>query len=413
MTLKLFRCLDAAPLLFKGFLQTRVAVQPACALVKSTDEGAFSLWRRRLLTLGAYAGLGACSASEPAPSSLITLQPSTNPPEPSEAISLQAQGVSQVTAAKNADAQTIETAVAKDLELVIVHPNTKRPLKLKVRLPAKQEPTALLLYSPGLGSGVSGGAAWCEAWREAGYLVATLAHPVTDDSIWSPTQKKSFKATIGEAIASPQYPLRVADCSFALDHLLALKSLKPYLDPSRIGIAGHSYGALTVQSLAGQDGQGSLDRRIKAAIALSPSAMSRARVASMAQVKIPFFCVVGELDAYVTFMKGVDAVQLGVPLSQREWVYNHLPQGKKQELWVSQADHMTFAGESIDAKRVSRDLALTEQNNPATWRRVSALTTEFWNFYLNPIADFSVNSRDAYIKRMQALKGPKDRLKFD
>ena len=102
--------------------------------------------------------------------------------------------------------------------LQVLDPTTKRVLKLKLRLPAQKTPTALLLYSPGLGSGVSNGAAWCEAWREAGYLVVTLAHPVTDDSIWKTNQKKSLKSTIAEAIAAPQYALRVKDCSFALDY---------------------------------------------------------------------------------------------------------------------------------------------------------------------------------------------------
>lgn len=308
---------------------------------------------------------------------------------------------------------------------VIVDPKTKRQIKLKIRLPVQAKPTALILYSPGLGSGVSNGADWCEAWRQAGYLVVTLAHPVTDDSIWKTSKSRSLKMTIAEAIASPQYALRVNDCSFALDHLLGLASLKPYLEKSDagttgpqylpIGIAGHSYGALTVQSIAGQGqgGKGLLDRRIVAAIALSPSAMSQERAAAMGQVKIPFFCITGDLDGHVTFKDGQDSVRLGVPLSQRQWVYSHLPKGKRQELLVAQADHMTFAGEPIDAEHFSRDVALSEQNNPKTWARISAMTTQFWNFYLNAEVPASTEQRMVYIERMRALAGPKDQLKFD
>jgi predicted dienelactone hydrolase len=311
-----------------------------------------------------------------------------------------------------------------DTELV-VDPKTKRKIKLKIRLPDQVKPTALILYSPGLGSGVSNGADWCEAWREAGYLVATLAHPVTDDSIWNTSKSRSLKMTIAEAIASPQYALRVKDCSAALDYLLSLPTLTPFLAQSdegkavlnrpRIGIAGHSYGALTVQSIAGQGqgGKGLLDPRIDAAIALSPSAMSQERAASMGQVKIPFFCITGDLDGYVTFKKDADSVRLGVPLSQRQWVYDHLPKGKRQALLVAQADHMTFAGEPIDAGHFSRDVPLSEQNNVKTWARVSALTTGFWGFYLKAEAKPSAEPRNAYIKRMQALAGPQDQLKFD
>jgi predicted dienelactone hydrolase len=311
-----------------------------------------------------------------------------------------------------------------DTELV-VDAKTKRKIKLKIRLPAEIKATALIVYSPGLGSGVSNGADWCEAWRAAGYLVATLAHPVTDDSIWHTSKSKTLKMNIAEAIASPQYALRVKDCSAALDYLLSVSSLKPYLGRAedgmgaaqriRVGIAGHSYGALTVQSIAGQGqgGRGLLDPRIDAAIALSPSAMSQERAAAMGQVKIPFFCITGDQDGHVTFKKDSDSVSLGVPLSQRQWVYDHLPRGNRQELLVAQADHMTFAGEPIDAEHFSRDVALPEQNNTKTWARISALTTEFWDFYLKAAAKPSAAQRKAYIKRMQALAGLQDQLKFD
>ena len=335
------------------------------------------------------------------------------------------EACAQATSPKNLPLTDPASARPADSEAMVVDPKTKRKIKLKVRLPPLEKQTALILYSPGLGSGVSNGADWCEAWREAGYVVATLAHPVTDDSIWNTSQGRSLKMTIAEAIASPQYGLRVKDCSYALDYLLKLHSLSPYLQQSgvgktgpqrpRIGIAGHSYGALTVQSIAGQGqgGKGLLDPRIDAAIALSPSAMSQERATAMSQVKIPFFCVTGDLDGYVTFKDGQDSIRLGVPLSQRQWVYAHLPKGKRQELLVAQADHMTFAGEPIDAERFSRDVSVSEQNNPKVWGRISDMTTEFWEFYLTDELNGSPEKRKAYIARMQALADPKDQLNFD
>jgi len=363
----------------------------------------FQVIRRRLIAAGgASALLFRVSAAATPPASLPATPPANVPPTQPENVRLP----------------------DLDTELV-VDAKTKRKIKLKIRLPDQAKRTALILYSPGLGSGVSNGADWCEAWRAAGYLVATLSHPVTDDSIWNTSKSRSLKVTIAEAIASPQYALRVKDCSTALDYLLSLPALKPYLEKSdggkggahrpRIGIAGHSYGALTVQSIAGQGqaGKGLLDPRIDAAIALSPSAMSQERAAAMGQVNIPFFCVTGDLDAYVTFKQAADSVRLGVPLSQRQWVYDHLPRGKRQELLVAQADHMTFAGEPIDAEHFSRDVSLPEQNNPNTWARISALTTEFWDFYLKAEAKPTAEQRKGYIQRMHALAGPQDQLKFD
>ena len=355
----------------------------------------FQAVRRRLIAIcGASAFVAKVSAAANLPENLRSTQPASG---------------------RRADPDTSE----------IEDPKTKRKIKLKLRLPAQAKPTALILYSPGLGSGVSNGADWCEAWREAGYVVATLAHPVTDDGIWSTNKSRSLKMTIAEAIASPQYALRVKDCSYALDYLLKLPLLMPYFEQSgggksdssrpRIGIAGHSYGALTVQSITGQGqgGKGLLDPRIDAAIALSPSAMSQERAAAMSQVKVPFFCVTGDLDGHVTFKKDADSVRLGVPLSQRQWVYSHLPKGKRQELLVAQADHMTFAGEPIDAEHFSRDVSVSEQNNPKTWARISAMTTAFWDFYLKAGVAGATEKRSAYIERMRALAGPQDQLKFD
>jgi hypothetical protein len=94
-------------------------------------------------------------------------------------------------------------------------------------------------------------------------------------------------------------------------------------------------------------------------------------------------------------------------------VYGHLPKGRRQEWLVAQADHMTFAGEPIDSQHFSRDVPLPEQNNPKTWARISAMTTQFWDFYLKAEVTASAEQRKAYIERMRALAGPQDQLKFD
>ena len=115
----------------------------------------------------------------------------------------------------------------------------------------------------------------------------------------------------------------------------------------------------------------------------------------------------------MTFKDGTGAVRLGVPVSQRQWVYDHLPVAHRQELLVAQADHMSFAGEPIDALHFSREAPESEQNNAHTWQRVSTLTTEFWNFYLGTQVKPIDQSREAYHKRLQAAASPQDRLRFD
>jgi len=302
---------------------------------------------------------------------------------------------------------------AQDIEQ-ITDPKTGRRIKLRVRLPEQKKPTGLILYSPGLGSGVSNGQAWCDAWRQAGYLVVTLAHPVTDDSIWNTSTQHPFKSNIQRALAGAQYGLRVEDCRFALDYCLGSDRLAPYIDPSRIGLAGHSYGALTAQTIAGQPlGASNLrDPRIKAVIALSPGAISQERARSMSQVKIPFFCITGDQDQFVTFKKDGEAIRLGVSLANRELVYANLPAGKKLQLKVAGADHMSFAGEPIDAERFSRDIRVTATGNQAVWNRVSQMTTAFWQYYLAAPGHSVPATLQAFVARMQALQDSADELKF-
>lgn len=307
------------------------------------------------------------------------------------------------------------TSSARDPAVELLrNPKTGRTIKLRTRLPATQAPTGLILYSPGLGSGVSNGEAWCEAWRQAGFLVATLAHPITDDSIWQTSPKKTFKSNMQQALTGPQYGLRVSDCQFALDYCLQSTRLAPYIDAARIGLAGHSYGALTAQTIAGQPlgGQNMYDPRIKAVIAFSPGATSVERARSMSKVRIPFFCITGDHDQFVTFKKDADAIELGVSLANRELIYAHLPAGKKIQLKLRDADHMSFAGEPIDSSRFSRDIKVTDHGNQAVWGVVSQMTTAFWEYYLAVPGKSVPATQEAFQKRLKAFQRPGDELKF-
>lgn len=287
----------------------------------------------------------------------------------------------------------------------IQDPATGRVIGIRLRLPEKKQSSGLIIYSPGLGSGLSNGEHWCNAWQSAGFVVATLSHPVTNDAIWD-TEKNSFKANLSASLAGPQYGHRVSDAKFAISSCLKNLSIESYIDPQRIGIAGHSYGALTVQSISGQ--LGSKDARIKASIALSPGAIPKDRAKTMSQVSIPFMCVTGQQDNYVTFKDKAESMKLGVPLANRLAIYEYLPQGKKYLLNLNDADHMSFAGEPIDANHFSRDIVVSDESNLKTWKKVSHVTTAFWNQHLNGGKD----SKEALKKIMASVIEAKDVLEL-
>ena len=304
-------------------------------------------------------------------------------------------------------------AASRTLDVSVTDPLTNRDIGLRVRTPAGEGRAGLILYSPGLGCGLSAGQAWCEAWQEAGYFVVTLDHPVTGSGLWD-TDGTTLRENLSRALAFAQYGLRVADCSHVISLCLTTHEISGRVDPQGIGVAGHSFGALTAQSIAGQrlGGQDVSDSRVRAAIAFSPGASSVERAQSMASVHIPFFCVTGDHDSFVTIGSGKGAMVLGSALANRLAVFEHLPLGKRQLLVLSAADHMTFAGEPFDASHYSRDPSVSAAGDPAAWARISAITTPFWQYYLRQGAD-AESGRRTMAARMKMAKLPEDRLVID
>lgn len=253
-----------------------------------------------------------------------------------------------------------------------------RELPLRVRWPAGDGPCPLVLYSHGLGGSREGGDAWGEFWAEAGLAVLHIQHPGSDSELL-----RGGLASLRAAATPRQLLARVADVRFVLDELARRASTAPWsrVRLDAIGLAGHSFGAVTVQALAGQRYAlpGSLaDERLKAFVALSPSP-GRDALAIEQQfggVTRPFLAVTGSLD--------------GDPLGNGrgeggEWrarVYDGLPRGQRALLWLDGADHMSFAGNARApirglGARGARDAAVV-QREPAQQRTVARVTAIWW-----------------------------------
>ena len=253
-----------------------------------------------------------------------------------------------------------------------------RVLPLRVRWPAGDGPCPLVLYSHGLGGSREGGDAWGEFWAEAGLAVLHIQHPGSDSdrcvAVWPacvpPPRHRQLLA-------------RVADVRFVLDELARRASTAPWsrVRLDAIGLAGHSFGAVTAQALAGQRYAlpGSLaDSRLKAFVAFSPSPGRDALTIEQqfGDVTRPFLAVTGSLD--------------GDPLGGGrgeggEWrakVYDGLPRGQRALLWLDGADHMSFAG-NVRAPirgsgvRGARDAAVV-QREPGQQRTVARVTAIWW-----------------------------------
>jgi predicted dienelactone hydrolase len=183
----------------------------------------------------------------------------------------------------------------------------ERDIPVLLRLPAATRPRPAVLLSHGLGGSREGLAYLGHGLAEAGFVAIHLQHPGSDEAVWRGAAQR------GQALAAAALDVRHAlarlqDGIFAVDEVLrrngvAGDPLAGRVDPDRLAIAGHSYGAWLVQHLLGQripgGGRGLPlpEQRLRAGIALSPSPPRGlpARLA-FAAVQTPMLHVTGTAD---------------------------------------------------------------------------------------------------------------------
>ena len=191
----------------------------------------------------------------------------------------------------------------------------QRDVPVRLRAPAGA-PAArpVILFSHGLGGSRDAGTHWAEHWAAHGFFVVHLQHPGSDESVWKGRDgRPGEKAGALKAAASgPQLVARSRDVAFVLDELARRKDAgDPLLagaDLSRVGLAGHSFGAHTTLAAAGQrvvrPGGAEpllLEPRIRAAVAFSPAANPRDPdpSTSFGAIRIPVMSLTGTRDGDV------------------------------------------------------------------------------------------------------------------
>lgn len=206
----------------------------------------------------------------------------------------------------------------------------------------------VIVWSHGLGGSADGAAFLARHIAGSGYIVLHIQHPGTDSSLWQGKPGHPWDNIRAARIPRRASLDRFRDVPFMIGQLPDIAAVHPAAgrraDLSRIGMSGHSFGAITAQVAAGQMlGRGrrlySLrEPRVAAAIAYSPSpAWNRgedpARI--YGGIAVPLFCMTGTDD--------------GSPVSGRDYthrlpVYEHAGSPEKHLLVLEGGDHMVFAG---------------------------------------------------------------------
>ena len=253
----------------------------------------------------------------------------------------------------------------------------QRVVPLKMYLPAKGMKAPTILYSHGLGGSRDAGTYLGMHWAGRGFAVVTMQHAGSDRNVIKGVPIRDMMTVLKKAANGQSAQARYRDVAATIDHLETLNRKGAFagrFDLQKIGMGGHSFGAVTTQGVSGQRfgplGQRYTDQRIKAALALSPSSPSFGKTTNaFSEVRIPWMLMTGTKDA--------SPIARTTPEARRE-VFRSLPaNGHFFELLLDGAKHEAFADES--RRRFRRG----SQRNPNHHKAIKAISTAFWDTYLN------------------------------
>ena len=253
-----------------------------------------------------------------------------------------------------------------------------RDIPVRVYFPPNDKPAPVVLFSHGLGGSREGSKFLGERWAARGYLAVFVQHPGSDEFVWKNAPPAERMEALRQAASLENFFLRVGDIHALLDQLESWNKSGPLanrMDLTRIGMSGHSFGAVTTQAVTGEtflmSGTELTDPRIRAAVIMSPSTpKSETAERAFGDVKIPWLLMTGTKD--VAPFGEMDA-------KERLTVYPALRGAPKYQVVLDNADHSVFADHAFPGDRRRR--------NTNHHRVIRALSTAFWDAYLRDDKD--------------------------
>lgn len=274
------------------------------------------------------------------------------------------------------DPLRLPTDARVEVRDVTVHDAARhRNIPVRLYLPESRRPAPLVLFSHGLGGSRETCAYLGDHWAGRGYVAVFLQHLGSDTGVWRDVPLRRRMRSMEQAANGENLMLRARDVSAVLDELTRWNTAEGHdlyqrLDMTKVGMSGHSFGAMTTQAVSGQSfGAGRLtltDPRIRAAIAFSPSSPRAGKPArAFGNVNLPWMLMTGTRDVSVIGNSDVES---------RLAVYPALPPGGKYEVVLFDAEHSAFTDRPLPGDRTAR--------NPNHHRVILALSTAFWDTWL-------------------------------
>ena len=248
-----------------------------------------------------------------------------------------------------------------------------RDIPVRIYLPSNEKSAPVVLFSHGLGGSRAGSEFLGEQWAARGYLAVFVQHPGSDDAVWKDAARGERMAAMRKAASLENFLLRVRDVPAVLDQLEVWNKSGPLagrMDLRKIGMSGHSFGAVTTEAVSGEtlpmSGTKLTDPRIRASVIFSPSTpVSTSAERAFGAVKIPWLLMTGTKDT----------APIGpADMKSRLAVYPALRGAPKYEVVLNNAEHSAFTDRALPGDH--------EPRNPNHHRVILAVSTAFWDAYL-------------------------------
>jgi predicted dienelactone hydrolase len=193
------------------------------------------------------------------------------------------------------------------------------------------------IFSHGGGGTTTAGEQWGRHLASHGIASLHPQHLGTDRDAFRQDTRQIVLAASDPKAGEPRF----RDIAFVLAQLKAAQA-GPGLDAGKVGISGHSLGAITTQIIAGMNvagfGQDMAIPEMKGAIALSPSpprAGFGTTATAFTDMLMPIFHLTGSLD---------DAPNGDFKAIARREPFDTINDVDQQLLWLEGANHFTFGG---------------------------------------------------------------------
>lgn len=260
-----------------------------------------------------------------------------------------------------------------------------RTVPVKIYYPASGPGSfPIIIFSHGLGGSRDHYEYLGRHWAGQGYVSVHLQHAGSDDAVWRDEQPAERMRAMRRATLQPGNAIeRARDVSFAIGQLehwnRTNTTFKDRLDLSRVGVAGHSFGAHTTLTIAGQNYTPRLgartslaDPRVKAVLPMSaPVPANKSNLnAVYSAIRIPCFHMTGTKDT--SPINDTKAEERRLP-------FDHSQNSDQFLITFQNGDHAIFSGRPRTMSGGEHDARFQEL--------ICESSTLFWDAYLREDAN--------------------------